>query len=143
EWPDSAFGNARSPFAICIVGDDSFSDTLSRIVEGQKVQGRVIAIHRHRFGDDFHTCQILFISVSERAHVPQILTSVQASNVLTVSDVDRFADDGGVMQFLLDEDRVRFLVNLDAASAAKLHVSAKLLVMARGVISRSEVRKGN
>jgi hypothetical protein len=67
--------------------------------------------------------------------VPEILGSLQGFSVLTVSDIDGFAEEGGVIQFVIEEDRVRFVINLEAASRAKLKINSKLLALAR-VINR-------
>ena len=142
EWPGSAFADARAPVVMGIIGEDPFSGGLSRIVDGQVVQGRGIIVRRHQFGDDLRSCQVLFVSASERARVPQILASLQGSGVLTVSDLDGFAAAGGVMQFVMEESRVRFLINLDAALQAKLRINSKLLALAH-VVNRADVRGTN
>ena len=131
EWPESSFDGADSPIVIGIVGDDPFGDNLARIVAGQKVQGRGIVIRNKRYSDDFRTCHVLFISTSERHHSNQILADLQASAVLTVSDNEGFADAGGVMQFVTEDNHIRFVINLNAAARNHLHVSAKLLALAR------------
>ena len=101
------------------------------IVAGQKVQGRSIVIRKERLGEDLRHCHVLFISASERQHSAQILAGLHEASVLTVSDMDGFADAGGVMQFVMQENRVHFVVNLDTATQSKLRVSAKLLALAR------------
>jgi hypothetical protein len=131
DWPESSFADARAPIVIGILGDSPFGDDFDRIVTGQLVKGRTIRISKYRFGDDFRSCHILFISESERARVPQILASLQGASVLTVSDIDGFAKDGGVMQFILEENRVRFAVNLNSATRAKLDINSKLLALAK------------
>jgi hypothetical protein len=136
EWPESSFSDPAAAIVIGIIGDDPFGDSLTRIVAGQTAQGRWIAIRKERFGDDLRRCQILFISISERQHSAQILNSLQDASVLTVSDIDGFAEAGGAMQFVTADNRVRFVVNLDAARQSKLRVSAKLLALAR-VINHS------
>jgi hypothetical protein len=133
EWPDGSFDDSHSPIVIGIIGDDPFGDSLTRIVAGQKAQGRAIVIMKYRRGDDLRRCHILFVSASERQHSAQILAGLQGAGVLTVSDIDGFADAGGVMQFVMQENRVRFVVNLDAATQGKLQVSAKLLALAQVV----------
>jgi hypothetical protein len=133
EWPDGSFEDAHAPIVIGIIGDDPFGDGLIRIVAGQKVQGRAIVIIKYRRGDDLRRCHILFISASERQHSAQILVGLKDASVLTVSDLDGFAAAGGVMQFVMEENRVRFVVNLDAATQGKLRVSAKLLALAQVV----------
>ena len=138
EWPDGSFNDPHAAIVIGIIGDDPFGESLIRIVAGQKAQGRAIAIIKYRRGDDLRRCHILFISASERQHSVQILASLRDATVLTVSDIDGFAEAGGAMQFVMQENRVRFVVNLDAATQSKLRVSAKLLALAR-VINHSEV----
>jgi uncharacterized protein DUF4154 len=140
EWPDGSFEDSHSPIVIGIIGDDPFGESLIHIVAGQKVQGRNIIIIKFRRSDDLRRCHVLFISASERQHVAQILASLPDTSVLTVSDVDGFAEAGGTMQFVMQENRVRFVVNLDAASQSKLRVSAKLLALARVINHRGAAR---
>ena len=110
------------------------------MIMGQKVQGRSLVIRKERIGDDLRRCHVLFVSLSEREHAARILASVQAAGVLTVSDIEGFAEAGGVMQFVTEEDRVRFLVNLDAATQARLRLSAKLLALASVIRHSQEAR---
>jgi len=140
EWPEKAFNGPQAPMVIGIIGDDPFGDSLTRIVAGQKAQGRAILIVKYRRGDDLRRSQILFISASERLRNAEILASLQDASVLTVSDIDGFAEAGGTMQFVMQENRVHFVVNLDAATQSKLRVSAKLLALAR-VINHNEAAR--
>jgi hypothetical protein len=140
EWPDASFSDPHAPIVIGIVGDDPFGDSLARIISGQKAQGRAIVIVKYRRGDDLRHCHVLFISTSERFRAIQILSGLQQASVLTVSDIDGFAEAGGDMQFVMQENRVRFIVNLDAATQSKLRISAKLLALAR-VINHNEVAR--
>jgi YfiR/HmsC-like len=140
EWPDGSFEDSHSPIVIGIIGEDPFGDSLTRIVAGQKAQGRAILIVKYRRSDDLRRCHVLFISASERQRTAQILAGVQNAGVLTVSDLDGFAAAGGIMQFVMQESRVRFVVNLDAATQNKLRVSAKLLALAQ-VVNHSEAAR--
>jgi hypothetical protein len=140
EWPDGSFNDPHAPIVIGIIGDDPFGDSLLRIISGQKVQGRAIVIAKYRRGDDLRRCHVLFISASERQHSVQILASLRDAGVLTVSDIDGFAAAGGIMQFVMQESHVRFLVNLDAATQSKLRVSAKLLALAQ-VVNHGEAAR--
>lgn len=138
EWPDTVFAAASDPIVLGIVGADPLGNALNRVVYAQSVRGRTISVHRYNFGDDLRHCQVLFVSASEQARIPRILAGLLGASVLTVSDADRFADAGGVIQFSVEEDRVHFVVNRDAATQAKLQISAKLLTLGR-VLSRSRV----
>ena len=140
EWPDSSFEDPQAPIVLGIIGDDPFGDNLARIIAGQKVQGRSLVIRKERWGDDLRRCHVLFVSASEHEHSARILGSVQSANVLTVSDVEGFAEAGGVIEFVTQEKRVRFIVNLDAATQSKLRLSAKLLALAR-VIGHSQAAR--
>lgn len=142
EWPDTSFADGHAPIVLGILGENPFENYLSQMVARQFVKGRTIRIRRYQFGDDLRSCQVLFVSASQRARVPRILASLQGSGVLTVSDLDGFAAAGGVMQFVMEESRVRFLINLDAALQAKLRINSKLLALAH-VVNRADVRGTN
>ena len=63
-------------------------------------------------------CQVLFISSSESGRLKEILTTLRGASVLTVSDLPQFTQHGGMVQFVLVQDRVRFEVNLAATESA-------------------------
>jgi hypothetical protein len=141
EWPDSSFDGPQAPIVFGVIGSDNqLAFNLRRLSAGEKVQGRNVVIREERFGDDVRRCHVLFVSASERQRAKQILASLQDASVLTVSDIDGFADAGGAMQFVMQESRVRFIVNLDAATQSKLRVSAKLLALAH-VVNHNEAAK--
>lgn len=140
EWPEGSFEDLQAPIVLGILGDDPFGDDLDRIIAGQKVQGRSLVIRRERWGDDLRRCHVLFVSASEHEHSSRILGSVQSAGVLTVSDTDGFAEAGGVIEFVIEQNRVRFIVNLDAATQDRLRLSAKLLALAR-VVGHSQAER--
>jgi hypothetical protein len=142
EWPDGVFADARDPIRLGILGGDPLGNILNRVVYGQSVRGRAISIRRYKFGEDLRHCHVLFVSGSEQERIPQILESLRRAPVLTVSDADRFAEAGGVIEFAAEGNRVRFVVNQDAARQARVQISAKLLTLGR-VISRPGVLGNN
>ena len=85
-------------------------------------------------------CEILFISGSERANLPEILEELRAAPVLTVGECEDFATRGGEVQFTLEENHVHFLINVDATERAGLKVSSKLLSLAH-VVHGDPLRK--
>jgi hypothetical protein len=137
EWPDGSFDDPRAPIVFGIIGDDhGLAFRLRRIASGEKIQGRNVVIRVARFSDDLRRCQVLFVGTSERRHTAQVLAGLQSAGVLTVSDIDGFADAGGVVEIFMEQRRARFAVNLDAAMLSKLRVSAKLLALAHVVNSQ-------
>jgi hypothetical protein len=136
EWPEDAFTDPLAPVVIGVVGNNPFGFSLQQISLGKTVQGRDVIIRKYRAGEDLRGSHILFISASERKRLPQILSSLRGSSVLTVADMDRFLEAGGMIQFSLEETRVRFTINPNATNQTKLKLSSKLLSVAR-------VAKGN
>jgi hypothetical protein len=139
DWPADVLP-AGSPMTIGIVGDDPFGAALEEVLRGKSANGHPIQL-RHLHWDDVLTpCQIIFISTSEEGHLPQILRFLGQSSVLTVSDIDRFSLRGGVIEFRMVGNRVRFDINREPAIAARLSISSKLLGVARAIHDRSESR---
>ena len=87
----------------------------------------------YRTGEDLRGANILFISASERKKLPMILSSLRGSSVLTVADIAEFTRSGRDDSFLNENDRVRFAINVDATSRARLKMSSKLLSLAKVV----------
>ena len=133
EWPEDAFPDPLAPIVIGISGDDPFGNALPQVIIGKTVQGRDLVIHKYHSGEDMRGAHILFIGPSEKKRLPQILSSLRGSSVLTVADTEGFLEAGGMIQFLSENNRVRFAINVDATSRAKLKMSSKLLSLAKVV----------
>jgi hypothetical protein len=71
------------------------------------------------------------VSASEKAHIDEIVQSVKGLPVLTVGETPSFAERGGIIRFTLEDNRVRFEVNVDAARQAELNISSRLLTLAK------------
>jgi hypothetical protein len=133
QWPDDAFSGPKAPVVIGIVGEDPFGNQLPQVILGKTVQGRNLVIRRYKAGEDLRGSHFLFISASEKKRLPQILAGLRGSSVLTIAEMDRFIEAGGVIQFTFENSRIRFAVNVDAADRARLKVSSKLLSVAQYV----------
>ena len=81
--------------------------------------------------DQLDKCHLLFVSRSEEKNLPEILAKIKNWNTLTVSDMEGFAQSGGVINFVTVEKKIRFEINLDAAERADLKISSKLLRLAK------------
>jgi hypothetical protein len=128
EWPAQALGAADSPFAICILGKDRFGTTLDATVQGESTQGRPFVVRRYAKPAEIDpSCRILFISDSEASHLERIVSMLGERSLLTVSDIDGSAEQGAIIQFTNDHNRLRLRINVAAARAAGLVISSKLL----------------
>jgi YfiR/HmsC-like len=127
-WPAQAFGAADAPFSICIVGEDPFGAQLDATLRGENVQGHPFAVRRYRSpGDIESSCHILFIGESQLTQLETIVRSLGDRAILTVSDIDRSAERGTMIQFASEHNRLRLRINVAAAKAAGLTISSKLL----------------
>ena len=130
EWPETAFAPAETAFVVGILGDDPFGNVLDEIVAGEKVKSRPLAIRRIRRVDEAEGCHILFVCASERRRVTEILNYCRSRPVLTVADLPDFAEQGGVVGFRTEDNRLKIDVNMESARAAGLTMSSKLLKLA-------------
>jgi hypothetical protein len=88
-------------------------------------------IRRLKAGDYLKTCQILFVSSSERNRLGKILESVKGGSVLTIGELPQFNQAGGIIKFVIQDDKVRFEINTGAAGHARLRISSKLLALSK------------
>jgi YfiR/HmsC-like len=127
EWPSEAFPAAQTPLVIGILGEDPFGAYLDETVRGETVNNRPLAVQRYRQVEEITICHVLFISRSEVDQLEQILVSLQGRHILTVGDADGFAGRGGMIRFVIEKNKIRLRVNLEAAKDANLTISSKLL----------------
>jgi hypothetical protein len=135
DWPAQAFADAHVPIAIGVLGDDEFGPFLDQIVQGETVKNHPLVVHRSHSVDDLKTCHILFVSRSEKARLGQILPPLQGSSILTVGETEGFTQNGGVINFFVEGDKLRFEINMDAANRGKLRISSQLLSLSRIVVT--------
>jgi hypothetical protein len=134
EWPQTTFAQPDSPIVIGILGTDPFGAIIDQIVQDKKIGGRGFVVKRLKWGadpKDLKECKILFVGASERIHIDELVQIVRGLPILTVGETPGFAERGGVIRLVLEDNRVRFEVNVDAAHQAGLTISSRLLTLAR------------
>ena len=127
DWPAGAFPNGQAPLIIGVIGDDPFGSYLDEIVRGEKVNNHPLVVQRFHRVNEIKTCHVLFVSRSEANQVEQILSNLRDREILTVGDFEGFAQRGGMIRFITENNKIRFRINVGAARAAKLTISSKLL----------------
>jgi len=133
EWPSQAFPSPSAPFRICVLGRDPFGDAVSNIVKGKTISGRSIHNMQVQSPAEARSCHVLFLSQSDPETLKQGLERLRDLPILTVGESAGFLPLGGMINFVLEQDRVRFEVNLAAAERHHLKLSSKLLAVARVV----------
>jgi hypothetical protein len=136
EWPAAAFDGPGTPFTIGILGEDPFDGGLDEIIQNRTVQGRPVVVKRFHRVDEVRGVQILYLGVSEAERWKKDLESLRGMNVLTVCD--RAMQPSTVITFLIQDKKVRFEINQDAAERAGLKLSSKLLSLAVSVRKKGE-----
>jgi hypothetical protein len=131
EWPPDILKNSHDPIVICVLGENPFGSALDRAASGKSIQDHKLAVHGIADVREATACQILFVSSSESRHFRSILKDPQLRGVLTVGDTGDFNSQGGVINLQLESDRIRILINMDAAEQGRLRISSKLLSLAR------------
>jgi uncharacterized protein DUF4154 len=131
EWPADAFPSATSPFIVGVVGDNPFEGHLERAVQDKNINGHPLVVKQLKGVAEIKKCQILFISSSERKRLAEILRAARGASILTISELDHFLPAGGMIQFLMEDNKVRFAINDAAAKEAGLRISSKLLNLAK------------
>jgi hypothetical protein len=132
EWPDSSFADGSDPIIVAVAGDDPFGPILERTFEGQLVHGHELVIRRFSRPQRIDFCHVLFVAAGEDSQAwLKVLSLSQVGGALTVGEEEPFLGNGGAVMLRLDDRRVRFDVNLEAARAAGLTISSRLLSLAQ------------
>ena len=130
EWPAEAFAGPASPIVLFVFGVDPFGDALKSL-KGKTANGRPIVVRYAANLGELERCHLLFVSASSMALLPKILQATKGWNALTVGDMDGFAQDGGTINLLKEEQRIGIEINMEAAHRSRLKISSKLLALAK------------
>jgi hypothetical protein len=145
EWPKGRFPGEAEPIVIGVVGKDPFGEVLDQVAQ-KPVKDRGLKVQRfpsvssedadpiHPDLDALRQCHVLFVCSSEKKAAGRLLAAVANSAVLTIGDTPGFLEDGGMINFLVEDRKVRFEIGLAKARMAKLDISSQLLRLAKRVV---------
>jgi hypothetical protein len=131
QWPANAFSKTDSPIVIGVLGADTFGGTLDQVLGGKKVNGRSFIVKHLKWGMDLKDCNIVFVSSSETVHLEEIFLLVKGLPILTIGESPNFARRGGIINFIVVDDKIRFEVNVEAAKQVDISISSRLLALAK------------
>lgn len=135
-WPEQKMSGASS-IVICLYGGDPFGGYLSK-TKGRTVQKRPIAIKKINSAAEMSACNMLFLSESASDNWGDIASSLKGQSILTVSDVEGFASNGGMIEFTRKDKRIQVLLNKETVEAAQLEINNRLLRLVTVVASRDK-----
>jgi uncharacterized protein DUF4154 len=137
EWPPDA--PAAQNFTIAVLGADAVASDLERLLPGSRIKGLPAQVRRIRGVQDLGDCQLMFLGADQGDALRAIVAKLAARAVLLVTDQQKSIDAGGIVNFVLVDNRVRFEVSLPAAQRSRLRVSSELLSVALRVQTGHQV----
>jgi len=123
----------RQSFDFCIVGEDPLGTTLNELTANEQLGGEPVRVIRLKAAAEARGCAIAYISASEGKLIKADVDALRGEPVLTVSDAANFLQHGGMIQFVVVANHIRFAVNLDAVRSGQLSLSSELLRVAISV----------
>jgi hypothetical protein len=134
DWPPEKATGTDHSLVLCTLGEDPFQGLLEGTVAGKAIGNRILRIRHLGQPQDMEACQIVFLGRAQSKQIPTLVSTLHQAPVLTVGETAGFLDAGGMIDFLLEDNKVRFEVNLDAAESADLKIGSRLLVLAQRVV---------
>lgn len=132
-WPAEALGPPGAPATLCIVGDNPFGETLDKAVSGERIGEHPAEVKRLDAAAAETLCHILFTRGSAHQSIAEALRAVAGHPMLTITEAFNFGAGGGVINFVVRDNRVRFEIDQQAAAVNRLEISSKLLGLAVAV----------
>ena len=130
EWPSDALVPGQR-LSLCVVGDDNVADALEQTIRGHAIEGHELTLTVAKPDAVILSCHLLYVSASDVKRAAPLLARAAHFPIFTVSDADRFAESGGIAQLILEDDRMRFAINVTSAKRSRLNLSSKLLNLAQ------------
>lgn len=129
-WPDDAFQETNAPLVVGLLGKNPFGGELEKALSGKFIGTHPIKFELVKTVTEAKACHVLFIGVSDKDRLKQTIGELKGAQILTVGDQPDFARSGGIINFVREGDRIHFEINANAATAAHLKISSKLLSLA-------------
>jgi uncharacterized protein DUF4154 len=128
---------AETPIVLCVVGAEEIAAVLTDTVRGVSITGHAVEVRRPENSGSWRSCHLLFLA-DAASRVGDGVKPIRALPVLTVSDGKGFSRAGGVIEFYIQDGRMRFTVNLDALDRAGLRLSSRLLGLSKTIRDGNE-----
>ena len=133
EWPAGALNASDQSINVCIFNDEPRRKELQTTIEGKSIGIRVLRVSMLEQQQSIQGCNVLFLGREESRRQAAVLRCARELPVLTVGETDDFLLDGGMIQFHVDGDKIRFDINANVADSAHLKISSRLLLLATSV----------
>jgi hypothetical protein len=129
EWPADLAQSG--PLSVCVLDDPAVEESLAQLVNGAPPTGRPVTLVKAAHNRPLRGCHVLYIGDSDSARTTAMLDELKNAAILTVGNGDQFARGGGMIGLFIEDGRMRFAINPDAAQRAGLRLSSRLLSLAK------------
>lgn len=158
DWPEEKLADSNEPIIIGIIGNNPFGNAFEP-VKDKKVKGRAVVIKRFNGLEELKKsadknkpesvqetetltkCHLLFICSSEQKNLKEIIDTVKDRSVLTVGEMEGFLESGGIINWFVEDKKIRFEINTAAAERAKLKIRSNLLRLAKRVVEKDAAQE--
>jgi hypothetical protein len=138
EWPMQAYTDAGSPLTTCFLGADDVRAAFRSISIGKALNGRFLEDRAVKSAADMRNCQVLYVDSPRSPVVIEVLKNARQHDALAIGTSDDFLACGGMLRLQIENNRMRFDVNVGAVGRTKIKLSSKLLALARSVVDLPE-----
>jgi hypothetical protein len=134
QWPETAQASKEGRFNICVFGESPIADYKSFFDKVSTSKLKISLLDISSIASAESRCHVVFIGKSETDAVKDILSSLAGKPLLTVSDINNFASAGGMIEFVINDDKVKMIINTKPAQTASLRIDSALLDIALKVL---------
>jgi hypothetical protein len=132
DWPAEAL-SPELPLLLCVLGDETVRTELEQAVKGSKIGVHAINVIPVSFDGPLRSCHLLYVTGLDRRRSQELVEKVRDAPVFTASDLDRFAELGGILQLFVEGGKMRFAINPASVLRARLRISSKVMALAKVV----------
>lgn len=143
DWPSDALNSADGYFDVCLLDDEPHRQELQTTLEGKPIGSQKMHVRFLDKSQKADSCKILFLSRNSGRRQGELLRTLRGQPVLSVGDADNFLTEGGMIRLHLEQDKIRFDINVGAAELCHLKISSRLLLLATTVAQSGGTRGGN
>jgi len=134
DWPADALGPDSRPITLCTTGENSLAGIMESTIDGKQIGSHSLQVRHLQEKENPRGCHLLVIVGRDKRRVAAILAGLNGAPILTVGESEDFVQRGGMIGFCLQENKIRFDINLNAAQRANLKINSRLLLLAKTVI---------
>lgn len=145
EWPEGSFAKENAPFVIGVLGEKALADAIAETVSQREVRGRPFQVRSYSWEEDVEPdVHLLYYDPGDvdQDELGETFRTIRkkAPNAFIVSEGEEAIHHGAHLTFSMQNARLRFLINNEAAADAHIRISSKLLRLATIISDKGEVQ---